>query len=174
VGNAGTFLVELLAKENTKVFITDVYADRLRDVSSKYGAQVVGMDEIYDLDVDIYAPCGLGGTINDQTIGRLKCTVIAGSANNQLRDETVHGNGLLERGIFYAPDFLVNSGGLINVYAELVGYNRERAYAQAERIYGYTLDLLERAEEEGISTHEAAVKMAEKRITDISKVRSTY
>ncbi|WP_317175552.1 Glu/Leu/Phe/Val family dehydrogenase [Pontibacter beigongshangensis] len=174
VGSAGAYLVELLAKENTKVFITDIYADRLREVSSKYGSQVVGMDDIYDLEVDIYAPCGLGGTINDITIDRLRCTVIAGSANNQLRDETVHGNALLRRGICYAPDFLINSGGLINVYAELVGYNRERAYAQAERIYGYTLDLLDKAEEDDMSTHEAAVKMAEKRIANISKVRSTY
>ncbi|TXK52896.1 Glu/Leu/Phe/Val dehydrogenase [Pontibacter qinzhouensis] len=174
VGNAGAFLVELLAKENTKVFITDIYADRLRDVSSKYGAQVVGMDEIYDLDVDIFSPCGLGGTINDKTINRLKCRVIAGSANNQLRDETVHGQALLERGIYYAPDFLINAGGLINVYAELVGYNRERAYAQAERIYGYTLDLLQKAEEEGIPTQQAAIRMAEKRIAEISKLKSTY
>ncbi|MCC9136634.1 Glu/Leu/Phe/Val dehydrogenase [Pontibacter silvestris] len=174
VGNVGAYLIELLAKENVQLFITDIYEDRLREVSSKYGARVVGMNEIYGLEVDIYAPCGLGGTINDKTIDRLKCKVIAGSANNQLRDETVHGAALEARGIVYAPDFLINAGGLINVCSELDGYNRESAYAQTERIYKYTLDILDLAEREGIHTQLAAIKMAEKRINNISKVRSTY
>jgi len=174
VGHVGGYLVELLAKENAQVFITDIYEDRLRDISSKYGAKVVSMDEIYDLDVDIYAPCALGGTINDETINRLKCQIIAGSANNQLREETVHGPALIEKGIIYAPDFLINAGGLINVYSELQGYNRESAYAQTERIYGYTLDIFDLAEKEGIYTQLAATKMAEKRIHAISKVHSTY
>ncbi|WP_242926357.1 Glu/Leu/Phe/Val family dehydrogenase [Pontibacter vulgaris] len=174
VGHVGGYLVELLAKENAQVFITDIYEDRLKEISTKYGAKVVGMDEIYDLDVDIYAPCALGGTVNDNTIERLKCQIIAGSANNQLRDETVHGPALIERGIFYAPDFLINAGGLINVYSELQGYNRESAYAQTERIYGYTLDIFELAEKEGIYTQLAATKLAEKRIQSIGKVHSTY
>ncbi|MDX5423581.1 MAG: leucine dehydrogenase [Hymenobacteraceae bacterium] len=174
VGHVGGYLVELLAKENAQIFITDIYEDRLREVSNKYGAKVVSMDEIYDLDVDIYAPCALGGTINDNTIDRLKCQVIAGCANNQLRDEKVHGPALIERGIVYAPDFLINAGGLINVYSELVGYNRESAYAQTEKIYGYTLDIFDLAEKEGIYTQLAATKMAEKRIQSIGKVRSTF
>jgi leucine dehydrogenase len=174
VGHVGGYLVELLAKENAEIFITDIYEDRLKEISTKYGAKVVGMDEIYDLDVDIYAPCALGGTVNDNTINRLKCQIIAGSANNQLRDETVHGPALIERGIFYAPDFLINAGGLINVYSELQGYNRESAYAQTERIYGYTLDIFELAEKEGIYTQLAATKLAEKRIQSIGKVHSTY
>jgi leucine dehydrogenase len=174
VGHVGGYLVELLAKENAQIFITDIYEDRLREVSAKYNAKIVGMEEIYDLDVDIYAPCALGGTINDNTIDRLKCQVIAGCANNQLRDEKVHGPALIERGIVYAPDFLINAGGLINVYSELTGYNRESAYAQTERIYGYTLDIFELAEKEGIYTQLAATKMAEKRIQSIGKVRSTF
>ncbi|WP_242921458.1 Glu/Leu/Phe/Val family dehydrogenase [Pontibacter liquoris] len=174
VGHVGGYLVELLAKENAQIFITDIYEDRLKEVSAKYNAKVVGMEEIYDLDVDIYSPCALGGTINNDTLGRLKCQVIAGSANNQLRDETVHGPALIQRGIYYAPDFLINAGGLINVYSELVGYNRESAYAQTERIYGYTLDIFELAEKEGIYTQLAATKMAEKRIESIGKVRATY
>ena len=174
VGHVGGYLVELLAKENAEVFITDIYEDRLRDISTKYNAKVVSMDEIYDLDVDIYAPCALGGTINDETINRLKCQIIAGSANNQLREETIHGPALIERGIIYAPDFLINAGGLINVYSELQGYNRESAYAQTERIYGYTLDIFELAEKEGIYTQLAATKMAEKRISAIGKVHSTF
>jgi leucine dehydrogenase len=174
VGHVGGYLVELLAKENAQVFITDIYEDRLREVSNKYGAKVVGMDEIYDLDVDIYAPCALGATVNDSTLSRLKCQIIAGSANNQLKDESVHGPALIERGIFYAPDFLINAGGLINVYSELQGYNRESAYAQTERIYGYTLDIFELAEKEGIHTQLAATKLAEQRIHSIGKVHSTY
>ncbi|PKV67118.1 Glu/Leu/Phe/Val family dehydrogenase [Pontibacter ramchanderi] len=174
VGHVGGYLVELLAKENAQVFITDIYEDRLRDISSKYKAKVVGMDEIYDLDVDIYSPCALGGTVNSDTINRLKCRVIAGSANNQLRDETLHGSELVKKGILYAPDFLINAGGLINVYSELQGYNRESAYAQTERIYGYTLDIFDLAEKEGIHTQLAATKMAEQRIHSIGKVKSTY
>ncbi|PVY38199.1 Glu/Leu/Phe/Val family dehydrogenase [Pontibacter virosus] len=174
VGHVGGYLVELLAKENAQIFITDIYEDRLREVSAKYNAKVVGMDEIYDLDVDIYSPCALGGTINDNTLGRLKSKVIAGCANNQLRDETVHGPALTEKGILHAPDFLINAGGLINVYSELQGYNRESAYAQTERIYGFTLDIFDKAEQEGIYTQLAATKMAEQRINSISKVRSTY
>jgi leucine dehydrogenase len=174
VGHVGGYLVELLAKENAQIFITDIYEDRLREVSAKYNAKIVGMDEIYDLDVDIYSPCALGGTINDNTLDRLKCQVIAGCANNQLRDEAVHGPALIEKGIIYAPDFLINAGGLINVYSELNGYNRESAYAQTERIYGYTLDIFEMAEKEGLYTQQAATRMAEKRINSISKVRSTF
>lgn len=174
VGHVGGYLVELLAKENAQIFITDIYEDRLRDISSKYKAKVVGMDEIYDLDVDIYSPCALGGTVNDDTINRLKCQIIAGSANNQLREETVHGPALVKKGILYAPDFLINAGGLINVYSELQGYNRESAYAQTERIYGYTLDIFDKSENEGIHTQLAATKMAEQRIQSIGKVKSTY
>lgn len=173
-GHVGAYLVELLAKENTEIFITDIYEDRLRDVSNKFGAKVVGMEELYDLDVDIYAPCGLGGTINSNTIDRLKCKVIAGSANNQLRDEQVHGQALMEKGIVYAPDFLINAGGLINVYAELVGYNRDSAYAQTERIYAYALDVFALAEKEGIHNQQAAMRLAEKRIESIGRLRATY
>ena len=174
VGHVGGYLVELLSKENAEIYITDIYEDRLREVAKKYKAKVVGMEEIYDLDVDIYSPCGLGGTINATTIDRLKCRVIAGCANNQLRDENVQGPALTKKGIVYAPDFLINAGGLINVYSELVGYNRDSAYAQTERIYGFTLDIFDLAEKEGLHNQQAAMKMAENRILSISKVRSTF
>ena len=174
VGHVGGYLVELLGKESAEIYIADIYEDRLREVAKKHKAQVVSMDGIYDLDVDIYAPCGLGGTINAATIDRLKCRVVAGSANNQLREEEVQGPALAEKGILYAPDFLVNAGGLINVSSELVGYNRESAYAQTERIYGITLDVFGLAEKEGLHTQQAAVKMAENRIARIGKVRATF
>ena len=172
VGQVGMYLVEHLIKENAKVYITDISELKLKDISKRYGATVVGMDEIYDLEVDIYAPCALGATINDETLDRLNCKMIAGAANNQLAEEKRNGYMLLDTGITYAPDFLINAGGIINVYEEYLGnYNRESAYHQAENIYQTCLDILNLAEQETISTQEAAIQLAEKRIEDIGKVR---
>ena len=172
VGQVGMYLVEYLTKENAEIYITDISDEKLKSVASTSGAKIVGMDEIYDIDMDIYAPCALGATLNDDTIGRLKCAMVAGAANNQLADEQKHGYMLLDKGITYAPDFLINAGGIINVYEEFLGnYNRDRAYAMAENIYDTCLNILNEAETDGISTQEAAIKMAEKRIADIGKVK---
>lgn len=172
VGQVGMYLVDHLTKENAKLYITDISEAKLKAISEKSGATVVGMDEVYDLDVDIYAPCALGATLNDNTIGRLKCQMVAGAANNQLADEKKHGYMLLDKGITYAPDFLINAGGIINVYEEYLGnYNRESAYMQAENIYGTCLDILNKAEAEKISSQEAAIKLAEQRIEEIGKVK---
>jgi leucine dehydrogenase len=173
-GHVGGYLIDHLVKEGAELYISDIDQDRLKEINSRTGAKIVGLDEIYDLDVDIYSPCALGATINDDTLGRLKCQVIAGAANNQLKDETVHGPALVEKGIIYAPDFLINAGGLINVYSELNGYNREAAYQQTEKIYDYTLNIFDMAERDGLYTQLAAMKMAEKRISDIGKVKATY
>jgi leucine dehydrogenase len=159
-------LVEHLVKENAEVFITDLFEDKVKVIAQKYGVTAVGQDEIFDLDVDIYAPCALGATVNDETISRLKCSIIAGAANNQLKDELKHGYMLLDRSITYAPDFLINAGGLINVYNEYLGnYNRKRVYEQAEKIYDTCLSILNLAE------REAAIKLSEKRISDIGRVK---
>jgi leucine dehydrogenase len=175
VGQVGMYLVDYLKKENAEIFITDIAQDKLKSMSDKFGATVVGMDEIYDLDMDIYAPCALGATLNDDTIGRLKCQIVAGAANNQLKDETKHGYMLMDKGIVYAPDFLINAGGLMNVYAEyLGGYNREQTYKQAEKIYDTCLNIFEVADTEKISSQEAAIKLAEARIDAIGKVKLTY
>lgn len=174
VGNVGEYLVEYLTKENCKIYICDIYEERTKKVSSKYKVVVTGVDDIYDLDVDIYAPCALGATINDKTLQRLRCSIIAGSANNQLENEQKHGAMCIEKDILYAPDFLINAGGLINVYQELIGYNKEEAYIRTEKIYDFTLELFNKAESEGITTQEAAMKIAQKRIDDIGKVRSTF
>src|SRR5690606_10497857 len=148
-----------------EVFITDISDEKLQMVARELGAKVVGQDEIYDQNVDIYSPCALGATLNDDTIPRLKCKVIAGAANNQLKDEAVHGKMLMDREIVYAPDFLINAGGLINVYAEyLGGYKREFAYLQAEKIYATCLNILNKSAAEGISSQAAAIKLATKRI----------
>jgi leucine dehydrogenase len=172
VGQVGTHLVEYLVKENAVVYITDISDEKVKAIAQKYGVKTVGMEEIYDLDVDIYAPCALGATLNDNTIPRLKARIVAGAANNQLKDEVKHGYMLIDRGITYAPDFLINAGGLINVYNEFLGnYNRTRVFEQAERIYNTCLNIFALAEAEKINTQEAAIKMAEKRIEEVGRVR---
>ena len=175
VGQVGAYLVERLHKENAKVFVSDISNERLAYVSKTFGAEVVVADKMIDLDIDIYAPCALGATLNDDSINRLKCKVVAGAANNQLADEKKHGQMLLDRGIIYAPDFLINSGGLINVAAEFEGnYQRERAYQKAERVYGICTSILEVAEREKITTHQAAMNLALKRIEEIGQVKLSY
>lgn len=175
VGHVGAYLVEQLTKENAEVFIADINEDNLKQVSEKFGATVVGKDEIYDLDVDIYAPCALGATVNDDTLGRLKCDIIAGAANNQLKDENIHADACKQKNIIYAPDFLINSGGIINVYYEIIkNYNRDRAFAHTEKIYDTTAELLKKADEENINTHEAAIRIALKRIEDVGRLKRTF
>lgn len=175
VGQVGNYLVGYLRKEGAQVYVTDIFEDKLQAVAKEHGATVVGQDEIYDLNVDIYAPCALGATLNDDTLERLKCQIVAGAANNQLDDEIVHGQRLLEKGIVYAPDFLINAGGLINVYAEHQGnYLRERAYEQTEKIYTTCLDILNKSEKDGIPTQQAAIALAEKRINDMGRVKLSY
>ncbi len=172
VGNVGEHLVKLLAEAGAKVSITDIYEDRLKEVAKKYKVTVVGKDDIYDIPMDIYSPCALGATINDDTLNRLTCAIIAGSANNQLEDEHLHGKLLKEKGFLYAPDFLINAGGLINVYIEWVGYNRNRVMSAAEKIYDRTLEIFKVAYDENISTHAAALRLAEKRIHAAAKLKA--
>jgi leucine dehydrogenase len=174
VGQVGMHLIEHLVKENAKVFVADISEQKVAAMASQFGAIPVPQDDIYDLDMDIYAPCALGATINDNTIPRLKCAIIAGAANNQLKEEVKHGYMLKDRSIAYAPDFLINAGGLINVYHEYLGnYNRQRALQQAEKIYDTCLNILNLADQEKITSQEAAIHLAEKRISDIGKMKMT-
>ncbi len=172
VGHVGMYLLEYLVKEDVELFVSDFNLDRAYDAASKFGAKTVGLDEIYDLDVDIYSPNALGATINDDTMKRLKCQIIAGGANNQLDDEKIHGKMLIDRGIVYAPDFLINAGGLINVGIDyLGGWNKEKVYKKTERIYQTTLDILNLSENKGISTQDAAMSLATKRIADFAEIK---
>jgi leucine dehydrogenase len=172
VGQVGIHLVEYLVKENAEVFVTDIYEEKINEVVQKFKVEAISQDDIYDLDMDIYAPCALGATLNDLTIPKLKCNIIAGAANNQLKDEVKHGYMLQDRGITYAPDFLINAGGLMNVYQEHLGnYNRKRVLEQAEKIYTTCLNILNLAGTEKISTQEAAIRLAQKRIADIGQIR---
>lgn len=171
-GHVGMHLLEYLAKDNAKLYVSDFYESRAKEAAARFGAQVVGMEEIYDLDVDIYSPCALGATINDSTIERLRCQIIAGAANNQLSDEELHGQMLAKRGIIFAPDFLINAGGLINVGIDFLGeWSKGKVERMTENIYQTTLDILNLSEREGIHTQEAAMRLAKKRISEIVKLK---
>jgi leucine dehydrogenase len=169
VGHVGEALVKYITDEGAKVIINDINEVRLEELSKKYGANVVFGNDIYGLDVDIYSPCALGATINDESIHQLKAKVIAGAANNQLADEVKHGRLLKEKGIAYAPDFLINAGGIINVYAELEGYGKDEIIRRTENIYNTTLDIFKHSEKENITTHRAAFNIAQNRINTRKK-----
>lgn len=172
IGHVGESLVAYLTKEGAKVYINDISEERVKDAVNKYKAEAVAADKMFDLDIDVYAPCALGATVNDDTLGRLKCKVICGAANNQLADEKKHGELVGKKGILYAPDYVVNAGGIINVYYELEGYNRERAMAHAEKIYENTWNVIQTAKNEKIPTFMAANVLAEKRIEAIARINA--
>ena len=173
IGHVGETLVDYLAKEGALVQIADINQERLEEVSAKYGASIYTGEDLYSADVDIYAPCALGATINDATINKIKAKVIAGAANNQLANDTVHGQILKDRGIAYAPDFLINAGGIINVYAEIAGYDSAEAMKRTENIYNTTLEIFSFAEENKITTQQAAMSIAQKRIDQRKKENAT-
>lgn len=170
-GNVGGFLVGHLLEEGAKVKIADIFDDRIKKVREQYPqVEVVDPATVYDQDMDIYAPCALGATLNNNTISRLKCTVVAGAANNQLEKEEEHGHMLLERNIVYAPDFLINAGGLINCYSEMEGYNQERAMQHAEKIFDTATEVLNIASDKNLPTYQVANAMAEERIEKIASI----
>ena len=168
-GHVGQYVIKHLTEEGAKVFVTDIYEPSLKEVAEKYGSTVVGLDEIYDLDVDIYAPCALGATINDDTISKIQAKVIAGAANNQLANEVIHGKLLKEKGILYAPDFLINAGGVINVYSELANLTSAQVMEKTENIYNTAMDIFNLSDVQNITTHQAALNIAQKRIDDRKK-----
>lgn len=171
IGHVGETLVDYLTKEGAKVTITDINEERLYEVGKKYNAEIYTGDDLYSADVDIYAPCAMGATLNDATVNKIKAKVIAGAANNQLANETVHGSILQERGILYAPDFLINAGGIINVYAELAHYDKAEIMRKTENIYNTTLEIIDFAVANGITTHQAALTIAQNRI-DLRKIEN--
>lgn len=164
IGHVGESLVRQITEEGGEVIVSDINTEKLNAVKEKYNAKIFSGNNLYAADVDIYAPCALGATINDKTIDVLKAKVVAGAANNQLENEAVHGKRLQDKGIVYAPDFLINAGGIINVYGELEGYSREETMRKTENIYNTTLEILSSAEKENITTNQAAMKIAQGRI----------
>ena len=164
VGHVGEYLVDYLSKEGAEIFISDIHEDTISRISQSYGATHIDLNDVYDVAMDIYAPCALGGTLNDDTISRLKCGIVAGAANNQLKDENIHGKALLEKDILYAPDFAVNAGGVINCFSEVKGLSSEWALKKAEDIYHTIFDIVKRSKDENIPSHIIAMQMAQEKI----------
>jgi leucine dehydrogenase len=165
-------LCEYLKKANAKIIVTDIDKAKVDAVVRDFGAASIDPNDIYGVDCDIYAPCALGATVNDETIPQLKCKIICGAANNVLKDAPIHGKALKEKGIVYAPDYVVNAGGVINVSLELRegGYDEEAALHAISLIYNRTLAILKRADETGELTHEIADKMAVERIDAMKSI----
>jgi leucine dehydrogenase len=166
IGHVGEVLVQHLTESGAIVTIADINEDRLQQVGAKYGAKIFTGEDLYSAEVDIYAPCALGATINDATIHKIQAKVIAGAANNQLANEEIHGAILKDKGILYAPDFLINAGGVINVYSELANLTRAQVMEKTENIYNTSLEIFKFAETNNITTHQAAMSIAQKRIDD--------
>jgi len=173
VGNVAYTLCQYLHEEGAQLIVTDINKEAVNRAVEAFGALAVDPDEIYGVECDIYAPCALGATINDETIPQLKAKVIAGSANNQLKD-TRHGDIIHEMGIVYAPDYVINAGGVINVADELYGYNQERAMKKVEQLYTTIEKVIEISKRDGIPTYVAADRMAEERIERIRNSRSQF
>ncbi|MFC5540291.1 MAG: Glu/Leu/Phe/Val dehydrogenase dimerization domain-containing protein [Bacilli bacterium] len=173
LGNVAYHLCKHLHEEGAKLIVTDINQDRVKRAVDEFGAEAVEPEDIYKQEVDIFSPCALGAIINDETIPQLKAKVIAGSANNQLK-ESRHGQILHEKGIVYAPDYVINAGGVINVADELYGYNRERAMKRVEMIYDSLTKIFRMSKEENIPTYLAANRLAEERINSVFKSRKQF
>ena len=170
VGHVGMEFVKLLKERGAKIFVTDINQGLVDKAVSEYGAEAVGLDDIYDVPADVYSPCALGGTVNEQTLPRLKAKVICGAANNQLANNAI-GDEVTKRGILYAPDYAVNAGGVMNVALELDGYNRERAMRMMRTIYHNLHRIYEISGRDNIPTYMAADRLAEERINAIGKLK---
>jgi leucine dehydrogenase len=173
-GQVASHLADYLYKEGSELFITDIYEAKAQKLAANSGAEVVGPDDIYTLDVDIFSPCALGGVINDKTVDTLQVDIIAGGANNVLEDEEQHGAILHNRNILYAPDYVINAGGVMNLAGELEGYDSDRAHNRASRIYDKLLDIFAYSEKNNLQTHIAANTLAEERIRKIGQIDSIY
>ena len=175
VGAVGYHLVQHLTRDGARVIACDIDQENLKRIGNDFrGVEIVAPEKIYGVECDVFAPCALGAVINDDTIPMLKCGIVAGSSNNQLADEDKHSAALEKKGILYAPDYVINAGGLINVANELEGYNRERAVQQAASIYNIVTTIYQIARDEKITTTQAANALAERRIQRIGRIKGTY
>lgn len=174
VGHVGYHLAKHLHEEGATLLVTDIHSGNVARVVQEMGAKAVEPDAIYGVACDIYAPAALGATLNDATIPQLKCKLVAGPANNQLQ-EPRHGDMLHERGILYAPDYVINAGGLINVADELSGgYQRERAIRKVEIVYSNIERIIAIAQEQHIPTYQAADRLAEERLATLGRIKKNY
>jgi leucine dehydrogenase len=170
VGKVGYHLVKYLSEAGASLVVSDVDVDAVARVVREFGVDTAEPEKIHAEECDVFAPCALGAVIRDDTLPSLRCHVVAGSANNQL-ERPEHGEALQEIGILYAPDYLINAGGLINVSEELRGYDRERAMARVQDIYRTLRQVFTMAREEGISTAKAADLFADERMRRVSRLR---
>lgn len=173
LGNVGSHLVDFLTKEGAIVSVADIDKEKTQKVASKHNLQVLDPDEIVVAEADIFAPCALGAVINDKTIGGLKCKAICGGANNQLA-EPRHGEALKEIGILYAPDYVANAGGLMNVFVELEGYSSDRATEKTTQVFDNMMQVFQIAKEDDVPTQVAANRLAERRIEMIGNLRKHH
>src|SRR5699024_9171471 len=173
VGQVAYHLCRYLAKDGASLIVTDINKEAVDRAVYEFDAKAVEPNDIYGVECDIFSPCALGGIINDDTIKQLKAKAIAGSANNQLQSDE-HGKILYEKGIVYAPDYVINSGGVINVADEMIGYNEERALNKVKMIYNQLEKVFDISREEKIPTSLAADKMAEQRIAAILDSRDHF
>ena len=173
-GHVARNLCEHLYSEGAEIFITDIIDSKVQRVLETIKAHVVKPEEIYELDVDIFSPNALGAVLNDKTIPMIKAQIIAGGANNQLEEEDRNGQMLLDKNILYAPDYVINAGGLINVANELEGYRQDRAMKHAEGIYDILSRIIKVSKEQNIPTHVSSNKIAEERLAKIGGIRKIY
>ena len=162
IGNVGFDLAEQLKKAGAELWVSDIHQPQLERAERELGATVVSAEEIYGLDVDVFAPCALGAVINDKTLPQLKASIVAGASNNQLA-EPRHGAGLMNKGILYAPDYVINAGGIIDVYYERVGFERDTLIRHIDGIYDNLMEIFARARKEERPTGEVADAIAEER-----------
>lgn len=170
LGAVNYYLLKYLHQEGAKVTGCDINPEAVSRAQKEFGIQVVNSEAIYDVSCDIFSPGALGAVVNTQTLPRLKCKVIAGAANNQLASEK-EGEELLKRGIFYAPDYAINAGGLINIYHEREGYNRDKAYAHVAKIYDTIKQILEVSSTDRLPANVVANRIAEERVREAERAR---
>ena len=175
-GQTGYYLIKYLIEHGAKtIYFTELNPKHVERMKREHPeVKYVEPSKIFSMDVDVFCPCALGAVLNDETIPKIKAKVIAGSANNVLKDEVKHGNMLMKAKKVYAPDFVINGGGVINVYHEILGYDKNRAMRDVDLIYDRILEIFKIAKQHKVNTQIAAIKYAEKRILEIGEVRKTY
>lgn len=172
-GHVGSYLIDNLIKEGAKVKVSDIFEDKIQAIKQRQpSVEVVAADQVFSTNMDIFAPCALGGILNDDTLSTLRCDIVAGGANNQLKSEKKHGQQMLDRNMVYAPDFLINSGGLINVNGELEGYSKDAAMKKAEFIYDVCGSILTEARDNNTFSGNVAIDFAQRRIDAIAGIRT--
>jgi len=173
LGNVGMYLAQILHKEGCKLFVSDVVASKAEKARDNFKAEIVPPDDVYEVKADVFSPCALGGIINDDTVERFKVKIVAGAANNQLAEER-HGQALQKRDIFYAPDFVIGAGGLINVVNEFEKRKPEIALKKAAGIYDLMKRVIKRSKSENLSTSVAANRLAEERIRQVKRFKQRH